>query len=260
MTPGYDDRDRAALDQLEDLLDAYADQRLMPKGPVLARIRANALAEFAATMAEQRQDPVAEPARWWATLPSLLPRRAIALGMAATLTLGTGAAVLAAPPGSPFYNARLVIETALLPTEVDLRLAAYEQHLEERLREVEAAAASGNDAGLVAALEAYQAELNAAVAVAGDASARLAKLQLAIEKHLAKLEELAARLPTEVARDNAVEHAIDVSERAVEKLKERSKRNIRPSTPPAPVVRPTAPDSNPANPNVPDGQRSQAQP
>jgi hypothetical protein len=264
MTVGYEDGNRAALDHLEDLLDAYADERLMPRSPVLSRIRANVLAEFAASAAQQRA-PVGlgvEPSPRRLAMPQL-PRRAFALGMAASLSLGTAAAVMAAPPGSPFYNARLVIETAFLPGEVDLRLAAYEQHLVERLREVEAAAASGDDVALLAALAAYRAELEAAMAVAGDESPRLEKLQLAIEKHLARLEQLAVRLPTEVARDNAVDHAIDVSERAVEKLKEKSKKNNRPSTPPPvdrPGPNPNAPNPDPPAPNAPVGGSNQGRP
>jgi hypothetical protein len=273
VTIGYEGGNRAALDHLEDLLDAYADERLMPRGPVLARIRANVLAEFAASAAGRREAVVVvgAPRRRFALPPLHIPRRAFALGMAASLSLGTAAAVLAAPPGSPFYNARLVIETALLPTEVDMRLAAYELHLDERLREVEAALASGDDAALLAALAAYRADVDAAVAVAGEQGFRLEKLQLAIEKHLAKLEELAASLPTEVARDNAVEHAIDVSEKAVEKLKEKSKKNNnRPPPPPGPVDRPDpanpdvpdpgAPNPNAPNPNAPDRQSNQNRP
>ena len=51
-----------------------------------------------------------------------VPRRVVALGMAATMTLGTTAAVLAAPPGSPFYNARVALQSAFLPNDADARL------------------------------------------------------------------------------------------------------------------------------------------
>jgi hypothetical protein len=147
----------------------------------------------------------------------------MALGMAASLTLGTGAAVLAAPPGSPFYNARLVIETALMPSvkDIDARLAAYEDHFEARLAEAEAALARGDADAAAAALVAYQEELDKAVGDVADGDARLEHLEAVIAKHIAKLNELAERLPTEVARQNAVEHAIAASERAVEKIKEK---------------------------------------
>jgi chromosome segregation ATPase len=171
--------------------------------------------------------------------------------MAASLTLGTSAAVFAAPPGSPFYNARLAIETALLPAKVDERLAAREDHLEDRLREAEAAAASGDIVALEAALVAFQAELDAAVATSDEDLARLAHLQAAIEKHVAKLQELAARLPTEVARGNALEHAIDAGRKAVEKLRDKSK-----SGPNRPTPKPAqgGGNPNPPDPNAPNNQ------
>ncbi len=248
----YHDGDRVALDQLEDLLDAYADARLMPTGPVLARMRAAVLAEAAAAAADRRRTEVdPEPKRRFAMPELRLPRRAFALGLAASLTLGTSAAVFAAPPGSPFYNARLVIEAALLPTQVDERLAAREDHLDERLREAEAAAASGDIVALQAALIAFQSELDAAVGSSDEDLARLAHLQAAIEKHVAKLQELAARLPTEEARANALEHAIDASQKAVDKLKDKAKKATGPATP-KPVQGGEGPDA--PNPRAPIDQ------
>jgi len=71
----YDDGDRAALDQLEDLLDAYADARLMPTGPVLARMRAAVLAEAATAAADRRRTEVdPEPKRRFA-MPGLARRK-----------------------------------------------------------------------------------------------------------------------------------------------------------------------------------------
>jgi hypothetical protein len=246
----YDDSDRAAIDQLEDLLDAYADARLMPTGPVLARMRTAVLAQAAAAAADRRRvEDLPVPTRRFALTALHVPRRAFALGLAASLTLGTSAAVFAAPPGSAFYNARLVIETVLLPSKPDEQLAARQDHLDARLREAEAAAASGDIVALEAALIAFQSELDAAVAGSDADLARLARLQAAIEKHVAKLQELAARLPTDVARDNAVEHAIDAGQKAVEKLKDKSK-----SGPNRPTPKPGQGGGNPdppANPNAP---------
>jgi hypothetical protein len=247
----YDDRDREALDQLEDLLEAYADARLMPTGPVLARMRAAVLAEAAAAAADRRRAEVIPGPKRRFAMPELhVPRRAFALGLAASLSLGTSAAVFAAPPGSPFYNARLVIEAALLPTQLDERLAAREDHLDDRLREAEAAAASGDIVALEAALVAFQAELDAAVGSSDEDLARLAHLQAAIEKHVAKLQELAARLPTEEARANALEHAIDASQKAVDKLKDKAKKAKVPPTP-KPVQGGGGPAA-PVNPNAPN--------
>ena len=219
----YDDNDLTAHNRLEDLLDAYCDARLMPRGPVLSRIRATVLAEAAAAAAtaaavtrlQALAGPAPKPGRW--TLQSPFARRAIALGFAATLTLGTGAAVLAAPPGSPFYNARVYLESAFLPTQADALLAAHERLLEERMAEAEAAAARGDIPGLTAALAAYQAEVEAATADVSDDAALLAHLEAQLAKHSAVLTALAARLPEQSSIDNAIE----ASSKAINKLQER---------------------------------------
>lgn len=261
MTSNYDDRDRAALDHLEDLLDAYADARLMPRGPVLMRIRANVLAQAAAVAADRTRADIPPVPKHRFALPALhVPRRAFAVGMAASLTLGTSAAVFAAPPGSPFYNARLVIETALLPTQADARLAAREDHLADRLREAEAAANSGDIVVLEAALVAYQSEVDAAVGASDEDLARLGHLQAVLEQHLAKLEELAARLPTEVARGNALDHAIAASEKAVDKLKDRARNGpSRPTPKPGQGGGNPDPPDNPGQPENPNGPNDRTQ-
>lgn len=223
---GHAEFERYANDRVEDMLEAYAEQRLDPTGPVLARIRANVMAQAVAAAATQRvtfTTPTLAPARSrFAWLQAPVPRRAMALGLAASLTLGTTAAVLAAPPGSPFYNARLVIETALLPSvaHLDARLAAYEEHLEQRLKEAEAAAAAGDTNALAAALAAYQADMALAVAEVGDDSDRLAHLEAMLAKHTAVLEALEAEVPAQAAIDTAIAN----SQKAVEKLKERAAR------------------------------------
>lgn len=243
----YFDRDLAALDEIEDLLSAYAEARLSASGPVLARMRAQVLREAALrnamTATERRlaESDARHTSRW--SLPHFrVPQRAVALGLAATLMLGTSAAVLAAPPGSPFYNARVAIETAFLPTQVDDRLASHERLLEERLTEAEVAAASGDVVALEAALAAYRAEVDASVADVGDDPDRLAHLEAAIAKHVAKLEALAARLTNETASENAVEHAIDASQKAARKLRDKSehaggKASSAPGGPNSPQVR-----------------------
>ncbi|HUG30520.1 MAG TPA: DUF5667 domain-containing protein [Candidatus Limnocylindria bacterium] len=224
----YTNDELRQLDHVEDMLEAYADARLSPSGPVLARIRANAMAMVAASAAiaaaiaaaESRAgEPAALASRW--RLPQLqVPRRAFALGLAATMTLGTSAAVLAAPPGSPFYNARMAIEGALLPTQVDARLAAYEEHLAQRVAEAQAAAASGDHVGLEAALAAYAREVDAAVSDIGDDADRLAHLEAVLAKHVAVLTALEAKVPGEASIDRAIES----SQKAVEKIKEKARK------------------------------------
>jgi hypothetical protein len=213
----YGDNDRGALDRLEDLLDAYADARLTPRGTVLTRLRATVLTEAAAASAAaaltRPQFAVPRPSRWAVSSP--FHRRALAFGFAAMLTIGTSAAVLAAPPGSLFYNARVYVETLALPVQVDARAAGHERLLQERLSEAEAAAERNDIAGLTAALAAYRAEVDAASADVGDDAARLAHLEDILAMHTTVLTELATELPDQ----SSIDHAIDTSSKAIANLR-----------------------------------------
>ena len=243
----FDDRDVPGFDQVEELLEAYADARLMPKGPVLARMRRVVLAEAAAAAAvRQRAARAAAPRRWFSLPQVHVPRRAFALTMAAALTFGTSAAVLAAPPGSSFYNARLVIEAALLPppSRAEDRLAAYEQHLAERLKEAEAAAASGDARALAAALAAYRAEVDAIVAEGGVDADQLAHLEEVLGKHTAVLEALASKVPEKAA----IEHAIQTSQKAVQKIKDKKNGQAGGQPTRAPGGQPQQPPPEPPDP------------
>jgi hypothetical protein len=231
----YDDRDLGALDRLEDLLEAYAEARLMPRGPVLSRIRAHVLAEAAATSATatgtnrlrlvEKRTPA--PSRW--SFSSPFAQRAFALGFAAMLTVGTTAAVLAAPPGSTFYNARVYIETLALPAQADARLEGHERLLQERMAEAEEAIARGDAVGLAAALAAYQAEVDAATADVGDDAARLAHLEAMLAKHTQVLTDFAAGQPEQSSIDNAIE----ASSKAIEKIKAKGSPPAHPTHEPA---------------------------
>ncbi len=266
----YGHPELVGIDEVEDILDAYAQARLTPTGPILSRMRAAVMLEadaaLAARAAERRHvaqvataaTAAGQPAPRRFAFPRFtlahLARPAFALGFAGILSLGIGATVTAAPPGSPFYGARVALEQAFLPTQIDARLASHEQHLDERLVEAEAAAARGDAAGLAAALTAFQTEIDATIADAGDDFTRLAHFEAVLEKHIAKLTELSQRLPTEVARQNAVNHAIQASEKAVTKVKEKKeKSNNKPATPPGQNQNPQNPNHpNPQNPNKPD--------
>jgi hypothetical protein len=233
---GYGDRDVAAMDRVEDLLEAYAEGRLTASTPVLRRIRANVMAQ--AHIADRARHEPPTSARTLRILPGFhVPRRAYALGLAATLTLGTTAAVLAAPPGSPFYNARIAIEAALVPSQADPQMASIVQDLDARLAAAEAAAADGDIVRLTAALASYQGQVDQALSNVGDDLARLGRFEAVLAKHVAKLEALAARLAALPANDqaveNAVEHAIDVSQKAVKQIRETKAQSGRPSSPPA---------------------------
>ena len=227
---GVAEFERYANDRVEDLLEAYASVRLEPSAAALSRIRSVVMAEATARAAAQRKtlkravDAVTPPGgarSGWLQVP--WQRRVAAAGIATSLAFGTAAAVALAPPGSPFYNARLVIESAMMPpvANLDARLAAYEEQFADRIAEAEGAIARGDADSAAAALQAYQAEVAGAVAEIGEQDDRLAHLQAVLDKHIAKLEALAVKLPNETARDNVVKHAIEASERAVTKLKEK---------------------------------------
>jgi hypothetical protein len=223
MNDGAFEPEYPSIEHVVDLLEAYADARLSPRGAVLGRMRRHVMAEAAARAAAEEDARLraaieaAERKRSWGRL--VLQRRVAAVGVAAALTFGTSAAVLAAPPGSPFYNARVAIEQALLPSTTDERVAAHERLLAERLAEAQAAAANGDAASLGAALAAYQAEVDAAVADVGSDPVLLAHLEDELAKHTAVLESLAARLPEQAA----IEHAIEVSQKATTKLHDAGK-------------------------------------
>jgi hypothetical protein len=238
----YTDRELLALDKIEDLLQAYADARLAPAAPVLARMRATVMGQAvisgAAAAEQHRLDTDRVIGRRWALPGFQLPRRAMALGLAASLTLGTTAAVFAAPPGSPFYGARITIENALVANNPDARLAAHEGRLTELLADAQAAADSGNAVALDAALAAYQDEVDAAVADLGAAPDRLAHLEEELGKHVAVLQRLEATLPTQAA----IEHAIDASQKAINRLHDSGSH---PGGKPSPAPHPThAPATN----------------
>ena len=195
----------------------------MPRGPVLARIRAAVVAEAAARAAADR--PTLHPTAAELALARHQPgrfrwtRRAASLAMAATMAVGITGAVMAAPPGSALYNARIYIGNIALPSQPDLLLATREGHLEDRLEEAEAAAARGDAAGLAAALAAYQAEVDTTVAETGVNLDRLAHLEEMLAKHTARLNELAAELPEE----SSIDKAIEASSKAIEKVKNKGK-------------------------------------
>ena len=270
---GYEHPNLLALDEVEDILEAYADARLTPRRPVLARIRAAVVAEAAsagaARAAQERQAAAAvaiesETPRRRFAFPSLrratFARPAFALGFAGLLAITTGTAITSASPGSPLYMARVALEDIFLPVQIDARFASHEQHLDEYLAQAETAAAQDDPVGLEAALAAYQDEVDQTLADIGDDYARLERFEAVLESHAAKLSALSLRLPTEVARGNAEQHALQASERAATKVTEavtkvRDKKVQANDKPPSargedePPVRPTV---VPVPPDAPD--------
>src|SRR5215211_1498527 len=118
---------------MEDLLEAYASERLTPRGPVLARMRAHVLAEAQAVSADRvptvtrdtdsfRRDPWSL-ARFSMRRLAIRPARVASLVGASMLVIVGSTAVLAAPAGSPLFDVRVAVGSAFLPGEVDDRLS-----------------------------------------------------------------------------------------------------------------------------------------
>jgi hypothetical protein len=263
-----------ALDQVEDILEAYAAARLTPRRPVLARIRAAVVSEaasMAATRAVEQRDAVAGAAALRAagprarfSLPRLtlasFARPAFALGFAGLLAITSGTAIATASPDSPLFMARVALQDMFLPVEIDARFASHEQYLNEYLAEAEDAAARGDDVGFEAALAAYQDEVDQTLSDIGNDYGRLAHFQAVLESHVAKLTALSLSLPTEVARGNAEEHAVQASENAVTKAanavtrvkEQKAHADNKPPSPPGQQNGPGPADDAPGQSNVPN--------
>lgn len=246
--------DGTAFDEMEQRLRAYADARLSPTSDAVARMRAAMVARAADAAAmqgfEARRAALTDTtgpsaiertsARWW-RMPS---RRAVSALLAAALTVGSAAAVLAATPGSALYGTKLWIEGLTLPSSGDARAAAQITQLDQRMTEVQAAARSNDLHGVTTALAAFEAEVTTAVTDAGNDMARLEQLETALGRHIDVLTALEATVPAPAV--DAIADAIDASSKAIDVIEARLA--AAPGGPPAghtPVPHPTrrpAPD------------------
>ena len=203
--------------ELEQRLDAYARARLSLAPDAAARIRERVMRDARRTLASAPSgsglrviggrtiSTASDRAR--ARL-----RRGGALLAAAGLTVGIlGGTVAAAQPGGPLYSARMWAEELTLPADKSERAAAELVRLEARMTEIEAAARSGDRSAVAAAIAAYNAIADEALAEAGADQTRLEGLRVALDRHLATLRAVAAVVPT--SANEAIERNID---RAVE--------------------------------------------
>jgi hypothetical protein len=200
------------MDELAQRLEAYASARLSPSRAASARIRVAVIEE--ARMRALETSIGSPPHRHRAG-----PRRLTALLLAAGLVLGSAVAVAAGSgPGGPLYEARIWLESAILPADADARALERVRHIEERLLDAERAAASGDPGALAAAIRAYREAVIEAMAEVGTDADRLARLEEALGHHVAVLEALAlsGRLPDEAA--DGINRAIESSQKAFDKL------------------------------------------
>ena len=198
------------MDELAQRLEAYASARLSPSVGASARIRVAVIEE--ARMRALETSIGSAPHRHRAG-----PRRLTALLLAAGLVLGSAVAVAAGSgPGGPLYDARIWLESAILPADADARALERVRHIEERLLDAERAAASGDPGALAAAILAYREAVVEAMAEVGTDADRLARLEEALGHHVAVLEALSTRLPD--AAGDGIDRAIEASRKAVDKL------------------------------------------
>jgi hypothetical protein len=237
-----DDPMQASIDgdlEIEQRLDAYARVRLSPTERASARMRARVMREARLAMAtgSTASLPIAlDAAR--ARRRGGLKRRGAGLLLAAGLTLAVaGGAMAAAQAGGPLYPTRMWLETIALPADGAARADADLVRLEARMEEVMAAARKGDRAAVAAALLAYQQIADEAlIAAQGDAAA-IDRLRIALDRHLAVLEAVAAKVPPQASE--AIQRNID---RAIERngatLDRIESKKGGPATQPEPAARP----------------------
>ena len=202
--------DHPGAEELAQRLEAYASVRLSPRRKASARIR-SALIEEARMRALEAS--IGGPHH----RHRARERRIMALLVAAAITLGSTVGVLAASaPGSPFYEARVWLETATLPVEADARALERIRQIEQRLVDSERAVAAADESAVAAATQAYREAVTAAAAEAGTDEDRITRLEATLGHHVEVLETLADRLPDAAA--NGIQRAIEASQKAFDKL------------------------------------------
>jgi hypothetical protein len=225
---------RTGHDEIEQRLRAYAEARLSPSPEGVARMRASVVARSVALRDAEARRLRVERRAW---LMGRTRRTATAL-LAASLTFGSAAAVLAAAPGSTLYDAKLWFESFSLPGSGDVRAAIQVGQLDQRINETQAAIDGRDPAAIDAALAAFESEVTAALNDAANDPARLAHLQAALAKHIVVLREVEANAPPSAVA--AIEAAITSASNAIDVIESREPSNPQPQHTPPP-----APDQSP---------------
>jgi len=203
--------------ELGNRLEAYAVAYLSPNPVRTAAARASVMVEARRLLVAvpATPEPIASPRG----LPRLFGgwRRASFAFAAATLAgLMLGTSVFAASrAGGPLYDTRLWLETTTLPSDANARAAAEIERLQSRLGDAADAAVRGDGSAVSAALAAYRASVEDALAAAGDDHDRLARLEIELGRHEVVLQTLLGLVPANardalqdvLARD---QHALDV--------------------------------------------------
>jgi hypothetical protein len=223
--------------EVERWLADYARARLTPDSAAKARSRARVMREARLALASQAE------ARLGAAAIAVdrvrgrrrTVRRGAALLLAAGLSVGlVGGALAASSAGGGLYDARIWLEAITLPAGGPERAAAELVRLEARMTELEAAVRSGDRGAAAAALAAYEAiadEAIAEVSASGDEAA-IAKLTALLDRHVRNLERVAGLVPSPAADSINwnIERAILHNDAAIERIQ------AKPDPPPQPGV------------------------
>jgi hypothetical protein len=242
--------------ELEQRLDRFATVRLSPDAAAVARMRARVMREARLSLAADAEARTALASVVVARerRRRVLFRRTAALMAAAVLSLGlvTGA-MAASQPGGPLYDLRVSLEALALPVDLEERAEAEVVRLESRLDEILAAARIGDPAAVQAALRAYAAIADEAVAAAGLDEGALERIQTALGRHVAVLQGIVGGLPAQAAEaiEANIERAIEHNGKVLERIEAASQGGGKPATPPG-AGWPGEPAAQPAKTAKPD--------
>ena len=232
--------------ELEQRLDAYARARLSLAPDAAARIRARVMRDARLTLGSAANSPgltiagarsVSHVNGW----NRARLRRGGALLLAAGLAVGVlGGTAAAAQPGGPLYGPRIWVEEITLPGDPSQRAAAELRRLESRIGEIEAAARNGDQGAVAAAIAAYGQIADEALGQAGTDASLLDLLRLALDRHLAVLQAVAATAPAEAqaAIERNIERAVERNDATLLKIGSR--------TPPPNAIEGGGPNNQPA--------------
>ena len=216
--------------ELEQRLDAYARARLSLAPDAAARMRARVMRDARLTLGVTASSPSltvvggasVSRARGWSRARL---RRGGALLLAAGLAVGVlGGTAAAAQPGGPLYGARVWVEEVTLPADPTERGAAELRRLESRMAEIEAAARSGDQGAVAAAIAAYGDIADEALGGAGTDASMLDRLRAALDRHLAVLRAVAATAPAQAqaAIERNIERAVQHNDATLVKIVSRT--------------------------------------
>jgi hypothetical protein len=199
-------------EELRRRLEAYADERLRPDALATAQTRARVLAQ-----ARRSATAAAAPAAAIGGAPGLRRWRPF-IGLAAAalaLVLLVGGAAAMSEAGGPLYGTRLWLEEVTMPSDPAARAEAELRRIEARFREMEAAAARGDQSAMDAALTEYQSTVDEALGSV-PAEMRDEHLQVVLSKHLDVLDGLLKTAPAPAIK--GLENAIEKSGKALDRL------------------------------------------